>query len=152
MLVTYVDDLKLAGPVVNMAEGWTLIREVLDIDDPSPLDLVRGCQHEVQYAVNAGRPTSSQIPGPVSIMAYNMVALFRDRVCTYVELAGHPHPLRKVMTPFLVEDRRRSPVSRRASDVPESSWNTCPWCKHQYPGGSAPKICGGEAARRSRRP
>ena len=39
MLVIYVDDLKLAGSAVNMAEGWPMIRDVLDIDDPSPVDL-----------------------------------------------------------------------------------------------------------------
>ena len=135
MLVIYVDDLKLAGPAVNMAEGWAYIRGVLDIDDPSPVDLFLGCQHEVQCGINAGRSASSPIPGPASIMTYNMDAFFRECVRTHVELSRHPHPLRKVMTPFLLEDQRLSPVSRPASSAPESSWNTCPWCLHQYPRG-----------------
>ena len=141
MLVIYVDDLKMAGPSSNMAEGWAMLREVLDIDDPRPVDLFLGCQHEVRYGiVDKGR--SDTCPsGPVSIMTYNMEAFFRDCVRTYVELTGHSCPFRKVSTPFLPEDQRQALVSKPASDAPESSWNTCPWCKHQYVGGCAPKVC-----------
>ena len=43
MVVIYLDDLKLAGPAVIMAEGWTLIHVGLDNDDPSPVDVFLGC-------------------------------------------------------------------------------------------------------------
>ena len=51
------------------------------------------------------------------------------------------HLLRKVTTPFLFESQRMSPVSKPASDASEASWSTCPWRKHQYVGGCAPKTC-----------
>ena len=37
MLVVYVDDFKLAGPKENLAKGWALIRQGLDVDDQLPL-------------------------------------------------------------------------------------------------------------------
>ena len=118
-----------------------------------------GCQHEVEYAVNAGRPASSPMWGPLYIVTYNMEAFVRDCVRTCLDLAGHPHPLRKVMTLFLLEDQRLSLVSRPASDAFEASWSTRPRCEHQYTGDvpprsapAAPRRFGVEVARRSRRP
>ena len=100
-----------------------------------------GCQHEVQYGIEDKGRSDLGPSGPVSVMTYNMEALFRDCVRTYVELTGHNCPFRKVSTPFLPEDQRQAPVSKPASDASESSWSTCPWCKHQYVGGCAPKVC-----------
>ena len=74
MLVVYVDDLKLAGHSVHMAVGWTLFREVLDIDDPYLARLFMGCQREVEYGINWCRPISSPPLGPVSIITYNKEA------------------------------------------------------------------------------
>ena len=42
MLVIYVDDLELAGPASNMAEGWAMLWGVLNIDGPLPVDLFLG--------------------------------------------------------------------------------------------------------------
>ena len=56
MVVSYVDDLKLDGPMVTMADGWTLTPVGLDMYAPSPIDVFLGCQHEVQDAVSAGPP------------------------------------------------------------------------------------------------
>ena len=35
-LVIYVDDFKLAGPKKNIAEGWKLLRQGLNIEDAKP--------------------------------------------------------------------------------------------------------------------
>ena len=64
-------------------------REVLDIDDPLPVDLFLGCQHDVRYGIEDKGRSDHSPPGPISIMTYNMEAFFRDCVRTYVELTGH---------------------------------------------------------------
>ena len=53
-MTVYVDDFKLAGPAVNLAEGWRLIRgdatiertgKGLVMDEPTPLGQYLGCNH-----------------------------------------------------------------------------------------------------------
>ena len=40
ILSVYVDDFKLSGPIKNLAEGWQLIREHLDTEDPKRMETV----------------------------------------------------------------------------------------------------------------
>ena len=44
MLSIYVDDFKLSGPKANLAKGWALLEEVIDLDEPGPAGLYLGCQ------------------------------------------------------------------------------------------------------------
>ena len=75
MLVIYVDDLKMAGPATNMAQGWAMLREVLGIDGPLPVDLFLGMSgRSPVWGRGQGRSDYSP-PGPISIMTYNMEAL-----------------------------------------------------------------------------
>ena len=49
-LVVYVDDFKLSGPQANLAKGWKVIREGINMGDPEPLGKFLGCDHEVGSA------------------------------------------------------------------------------------------------------
>ena len=93
MLVVYVDDFKLSGPKQNMKEGWDLIREVLDIEDPAPLDLYLGCYHEYFERTD---PDGNVVRG----RRYNQENFLRSCVERYLELGGNPK-LTKVSTPFI---------------------------------------------------
>ena len=65
-----------------MTEGWALPREVVDIDDSSPVDLFLGRQHEVQYGIMESQSMAGFQSSLVSIKTYNMEALFRECVLT----------------------------------------------------------------------
>ena len=45
MLMVYVDDFKMSGPAENMAKGWKLIKDGLNIDTPGPVSKMLGCYH-----------------------------------------------------------------------------------------------------------
>ena len=44
-LTVYVDDFKLAGPARLLARGWSLIREHVRVEPPTPLGKYLGCNH-----------------------------------------------------------------------------------------------------------
>ena len=39
----YVDDFKLVGKLENRKKGWKLIRQEIDLDDPTPFGDYLGC-------------------------------------------------------------------------------------------------------------
>jgi hypothetical protein len=45
-LIVYVDDFKMSGLAEHMAQGWSLIREGIKIDDPTPMEHFLGCTHK----------------------------------------------------------------------------------------------------------
>jgi len=45
-LVVYVDDVKLSGPVANIAKGWSLIRNGIRTEESPELGLYLGCKRE----------------------------------------------------------------------------------------------------------
>ena len=45
-MMIYVDDFKLSGPAANLAKGWELIKDAVDMGDPEPAGLFLGCTHE----------------------------------------------------------------------------------------------------------
>ena len=42
-LVIYVDDFKLSGPTKNLAQGWSLLRRRLQIEEAAPVGVYLGC-------------------------------------------------------------------------------------------------------------
>eukprot|EP00959_Pyramimonas_sp_CCMP1952_P402458 8433860-Pyramimonas_sp.AAC.1 len=53
-LIIYVDDLKLSGPALKLAEGWKLVQEPSDtcpkgieIDPPTAVGRYPGCEHRL---------------------------------------------------------------------------------------------------------
>jgi hypothetical protein len=45
LLVVYVDDFKLAGPVASVTKAWTMIKSCINIENPSPIGQYLGCEH-----------------------------------------------------------------------------------------------------------
>ena len=96
LLVIYVDDFKLAGPSENLAAGWNLIRQGLDMDPPDKLGLFLGCKHEESSRVLPDTGVT------VRVMEYNMEDFLKSCVSRYQELTGVQY-LRHATTPFLPE-------------------------------------------------
>ena len=44
LLVIYVDDLKMAGPTVNLPKGRNMLRQELRLEEETPLGLYLGCR------------------------------------------------------------------------------------------------------------
>eukprot|EP00974_Lingulodinium_polyedra_P030316 2918105-Lingulodinium_polyedra.AAC.1 len=36
----------MAGPTANLSKGWALIRERIQMEDPTPMQLYLGCIHK----------------------------------------------------------------------------------------------------------
>ena len=47
MLSVYVDDFKIVGPKENLAEGWALLRQHIDMEHPVMATLYLGCEQRV---------------------------------------------------------------------------------------------------------
>ena len=45
LLVVYVDDFKMAGPIESMPKGWQLIASKIDMDTPGKVNRYLGCDH-----------------------------------------------------------------------------------------------------------
>ncbi len=45
MLMVYGDDFKLAGPKANLAKGWKLITDAVQMGKPEPPGMFLGCEH-----------------------------------------------------------------------------------------------------------
>ena len=45
LLVVYVDDFKMAGPIESMSKGWKLIASKIDMDTPGQVNRYLGCDH-----------------------------------------------------------------------------------------------------------
>ena len=46
-LVVYVDDFKMSGKIEFMERGWELIRQGVEMDDPTELGRFLGCEHKL---------------------------------------------------------------------------------------------------------
>ena len=47
ILVVYVDDFKMAGPISNLAKGWVSLRGEIKMEDPEPFGTYLGCDHQL---------------------------------------------------------------------------------------------------------
>ena len=111
LLIVYVDDFKLAGPVGNLPRIWELISKDLRIGDPSPLGLYLGCHHDISVKKH---PVTGK---EVRVLEYNMESFLEQCVARYKELSGVQN-LRGALTPFyddrtaLTEPTQRCPRQR----------------------------------------
>ena len=66
MLIVYVDDIKLSGPIKSMTEGWTLLRKNIVTGDPEPVSRYLGREHPIlDVMIPAGsNPAHGDIPEP----------------------------------------------------------------------------------------
>ena len=134
LLVIYVDDFKLAGPKINLAQGWKLIGSKIKMELPQPIGRFLGCQQSIgltkmtqwynpRYAWTKVNPPKKVAPiifsefevNPpkqttqvdVQIMKYDMSSFLEQCVERYVELAGDKivDKIKRVTTPFLDESK-----------------------------------------------
>ena len=151
VLSVYVDGFKLAGPKDNLSEGWKLIREHIQMEDPTPLQLYLGCIHrKFDKYING--------VGPVTGIEYDMESFLASCVQHYLRMcaqgstrqgAGKRNTkkckgtsddgqqldpakfLSVVPTLFLNEsDQRESPQGAPVAD--DSCATTCPSCRFQF--------------------
>ena len=121
-LMIYVDDFKLAGPKQNLAEGWRLIKDVVDMGTPDPPGLFLGCIHEpFELTLSDG----TNLRG----MRYNMSSYLRDTVQQYKDLVkrvtGKEPILKHAEHPFLPEDHKEAPSGMPCDEFPAAK---CPYC------------------------
>jgi len=96
-LVVYVDDLKMAGPKENLAEGWRLIQKGVNMGKVESVGLYLGCNHKTYSAV------SPYIGKPVRVMEYDMSDFLRSCTGVYKKLTGVAK-LRKASSPFYPDE------------------------------------------------
>ena len=51
LLIVYVDDFKMSGPIDNVRKGWELIGQKIDLDNPGKVGRYLGCDHIFQQDV-----------------------------------------------------------------------------------------------------
>ena len=104
--MVYVGDVKLAGPKANLAKGWALIKEEIDIEPPAGPGLFLGCVHRQFTQI---LPNGNKIRG----IEYDNSSYFRDKCEKYPDLMeernGKRPVLKKVHTPSVPEGQKFSP-------------------------------------------
>ena len=81
LLSIYVDDFKMAGPKENMAKGWALLREEIDMEDPATPTLYLGCEQSTQEIT---MPSGAK----VMMMVYDMENFLGSCVARYQQCTG----------------------------------------------------------------
>ena len=88
----------MAGPSVNFAKGWSLIRQRIKTDEPHAVTKCSGCVHLVRDT-NVGCVSVKQ-------MEYNMRPFFEQCVESYLTLIKHIiDTLKPAETPFPDESK-----------------------------------------------
>jgi hypothetical protein len=93
LLTIYVDDFKLAGPEENIAMGWELLRQHIDIGPSSRSGMYLGC-NIVKQKINNGNIDTNAI-------VYDMESFLEQCVAKYLHVAGSGTTLKQAKTPFL---------------------------------------------------
>ncbi len=81
LLSIYVDDFKIAGPKENLAKGWALLRQGIDMEDPATPTLYLRCEqstHEITMPSGA----------KVKTMVYDMENFLGTCVVRYQQCTG----------------------------------------------------------------
>ena len=123
LLVVYVDDLKMAGPQINMKKGWDLLRSKLDLEPETDLGLYLGCQL-VRGSTKLKDGTT------VSTITYDMESFLEQSVQKYLEIVGNNTVLKKVPTPSLPDKAKDHPARAPCGTGPVSQ---CTWCGTIHP-------------------
>ena len=108
LMVVYVDDFKMSGPKENLAKGWKLIGERIDMDTPCTCNRYLGCDHifteNVKLSV-AAHPFAhlfdKSLPDPAAKPASSAVRRqdFWESDCHPVLVHNHLQPRRRLYTP-----------------------------------------------------
>ena len=116
MLIIYVDDFKLAGPVENIEKGWSLLSKGIKIGTPEIVDekgvTYLGCKQRVFKS----RDKSGNYR---ATMEYDMKEFVQSCIDRYVEMAGIGSEPKHYSTPMLPESASES----------GGVIGICPWCE-----------------------
>ena len=119
-LTVYVDDFKMSGREADVTKAWRLIKEVIQLEEPTPTGRYLGCQHQESMGDVVPRLSpSAELPGVtpskeakhrVRVLTYDMSSFVEQCVSSYLELAGRDRgSLHEVPTPFLDESNAWEP-------------------------------------------
>ena len=117
----YVDDLKMAGPTKNLKEGWSLLRQAIEIEPEVDSGLYLGC--EVYYGSEKMHDVHE-----VKTVTYDMTKFLSDCVNKYRECSGFESDFPKVPTPNLAENAREHKARNPNIEVKEGTC-FCSCCK-----------------------
>ena len=104
----------MSGREADVAKAWKLIKEVIQLETPTPTGRYLGCQHHVSMGdLVPHLSPSAELPGVTSaknakhrvqVSTYDMSSFVEQCVTSYLELANRDRgSLRDVPTPFLDE-------------------------------------------------
>ena len=110
----------MSGREADVRKAWKLIKEVIQLEEPTPTGRYLGCQHQESMGDLAPHLSpSAELPGitpskeakhRVRVLTYDMSSFVEQCVSSYLELAGHDREsLRDVPTPFLDESTACEP-------------------------------------------
>jgi len=124
LLIVYVDDFKMSGPVDSLQEGWRKLRKGLIMDEPTPAGKFLGCTNvvntiQVREPFNCTSLTGEGGITPkteqsekiitVNIVKYDQRPFLEQCVVRYLELAGKDAPsLKRADTPFIDTKARQA--------------------------------------------
>ena len=101
LLATYVDDFKLAGPEENIATGWDLLRQHIDIGPSSRSGMYLGCNIIKQnIRINGNSDTDA--------IVYDMEPFLEQCVAKYLHVAGSGTVLKLAKIPFIQSSGMKS--------------------------------------------
>ena len=100
MLVIYVDDFKLSGPIGNLAAGWKLLRK-----DPCIEPEERYGEKGTTYLGCKVLRTTAKLCGSqmATVITYDMEEFLHSRVQQYLELSGDKS-VNEFPIPFIPEN------------------------------------------------
>ena len=81
LLSIYVDDFKMSGPKENLAKGWALLREEIEMEDPASPTIYLGCE---QSTHDITLPSGAK----VRMMVYDMENFLVSCVERYKQCTG----------------------------------------------------------------
>ena len=100
LLSIYVDDFKMAGPKENLAEGWALLRQGIDMEDPATPTLYLGCEQSMHELT---LPSGSK----VKAMVYDMENFLGTCVSKYLQCTGAKE-IKESCLPYLPKEEPHS--------------------------------------------
>ena len=81
LLSIYVDDFKMSGPKENLAKGWALLREEIEMEDPASPTIYLGCEQSTR---DITLPSGAK----VRMMVYDMENFLGSCVTRYLQCTG----------------------------------------------------------------
>ena len=111
----------MSGRQADVTKAWRLIKEVIQLEEPTPTGRYLGCQHHVSMGdLVPHLSPSAQLPGitpskeakrRVRVLSYDMSSFVEQCVSPYLELGGRDRgSLRDVPTRFLHESNAWEPL------------------------------------------